>query len=128
MGVISINKISYDNKDIENISFTPKDKNEKIIKEDWHVCKECSNKCKKEKSLEKHMLTKHQAHQCKECKDEIPTFMELLKHIAKYHCKDQGDVVSNQDEKDGASVKENHEKEREDGDNPKCVFKESMLD
>ena len=53
--------------------------------------------------------------------------VKMVEHVPLYHCKDQGGVVSNQDEEDGSSEKEIHEKEKEDEDNPKFVFKECML-
>jgi hypothetical protein len=57
--------------------------------EDMLYCKDCNYKCKKELSLKKHMVTKHESHKCKECKQELSTFMELLKHVARHHEKDK---------------------------------------
>ena len=47
---------------------------------------------KKETSLDKHMITKHQELPCKECQEKFTAFMELLKYVAKYHFKKQGEV------------------------------------
>ena len=72
-----------------------KDVKEKVMKdnseEELLTCAECSYKCKKEKSMKKHIITNHEDHHCKECQEKLPTFMELLKHVAKHHCKEQVD-------------------------------------
>ena len=87
---------SFNINDINYCSSTPKDDKEKVKKdtseEDLLCCTECSYKCKKEKSLKKHIMTNHEDHTCKECHKKIPTSMELLKHVAKHHCKEQADV------------------------------------
>ena len=70
-------------------------------KEGMINCKECSYKCKKELSLKKHMVTKHESHKCKECKEELSTFMELLKHVAQHHNKDkEKEDINDSTEKD----------------------------
>ena len=82
--------------DIPNSTSTPKEEKQKINKDqnkkDIISCKECSYTCKKEESLKKHMITKHDEHQCKECKCISPTFMDFLKHITKHQYKDQENV------------------------------------
>ena len=55
------------------------------VKQTLFSCHECDYVAKKEKFLNKHILTKHQDHICKECKEKFQTFMELLKHVAKHH-------------------------------------------
>ena len=67
-----------------------KDKVEKMeIKNDLFKCTMCEYKCKREGTLNKHMLTKHQDHACKECKDICSSFIELLKHVASVHFKER---------------------------------------
>ena len=84
---------SFNISDIKHSSSTPKVLKEKGEteggEEDLFNCKECNYKCKKEQSLKKHMITKHESHKCKECKEELFTFMELLQHVAKDHSKDK---------------------------------------
>ena len=55
------------------------------VKQSVLSCHECDYVAKKEKFLNKHILTKHQDHICKECKEKYQTFMELLKHVANHH-------------------------------------------
>ena len=45
----------------------------------------CDYKVKKEATLQKHIITKHQDHVCKECKEKLPSFMDLLKHVSTHH-------------------------------------------
>ena len=79
-------------------SFSPKDKDtnkeqedeiDKVMnnemKENLYSCTKCDFKVKKEATLKRHTITKHEEHVCKECKEKCSNFMELLKHIAKYH-------------------------------------------
>ena len=74
---------------------TPKEKEGNVEKDetkvDWLFCAECKYKCKKENSLEKHMLTKHTDHQCRQCQEKLPTFMHFLKHVAKDHYNEQSE-------------------------------------
>ena len=82
-------------------SSTPNDK-EKVVKkgpnkEDLLVCKHCSYKCKKESSLDKHMITKHQEHPCKACHEKCSTFIELLKHVANHHFEEKAEVPGEQE-------------------------------
>ena len=87
-------------------------------KEGMLVCTKCDYECKKESTLEKHRIAKHEDQICQECKEKLPSFMELLKHVAKHHCKYmQGEVEEEQ-------VKE-QEKAEKDG---VFVFTESMVD
>ena len=90
------NTISFDSKDIEDNSSTPKatkEKNIKVLKKDELLtCFKCEYKCKKPSTLEKHRLAKHEEHVCKECEKKFSSFMELLKHVANQHHKDEGEV------------------------------------
>ena len=47
--------------------------------------------CKKETTLKKYMIAKHEEHQCKDCHVNLSSFMELMKHIAKHHCKEDSE-------------------------------------
>ena len=73
-------------------------------------CSKCKYKCKKKTSLEKHMITKHEAHQCKECQEKLPSFMKLLAHIAEYHFQDQSEHEE-KESKDDDIIKESDAKE-----------------
>ena len=61
-------------------------------KKDLLNCEQCRYKCKQDKYLKKHMITKHSEHQCKECAEKFPTFIELLKHVVNQHFEEQGEV------------------------------------
>ena len=83
----------------DTISKTKKKK--ELVKNDVEAellkCKACDYKTKKESTLKKHMIAKHEDHECKDCKEKLPTFMELMKHVAKLHIKeldntDQGEI------------------------------------
>ena len=111
---------SFNHKDIR--SSTPKDLKEKVkdkSEEDLIKCKECKYKCKKEATLQNHMITNHSHHECKECHQNMPSVMELLKHVAKHHCKEQNDKndekfkddVSVQSENKDEEPKQNHEED-----------------
>ena len=99
-----MNTISFNPDDINHTSSTPKEKKGKAEKDEFNekmlLCTECKYKCKKETSLKKHIITKHEVHQCKECDEKLPTFMNLLKHVAKNHYKDQGEGEKRHSEDD----------------------------
>ena len=65
-------------------------------KEVLYTCNMCDYKVKKEDTLKKHMITKHQDHVCKECNKNLPSFMDLLKHVAKEHAKERSGEKSNE--------------------------------
>ena len=71
---------------------SPKVKSDKTnkaeSKKDLFKCEKCDYKVKKEDTLKKHMITKHDGHVCKECNKNMSSFMELLKHVAKMHTKE----------------------------------------
>ena len=139
--------MSFNTNDIKDTCSTPKEEKEEDLKvqnkEGLLSCTLCKYTCKKETSIKKHMVTKHDEHQCKECKEKLPTFMELLKHIAKQHSPDQGEEKENPS-KDDEIHKYHHEESVEetgikdlnekDTDNEyvendkEIVLSESMLD
>ena len=63
------NKVSFDNEDIKDTCSTPNQKKymekEVLNLEELRKCDICKYTCKKETSIKKHMLTKHEKHQCK---------------------------------------------------------------
>ena len=70
----------------------------KIVKktegdEEFFKCTKCGYKSKKEVTLKKHMLSKHEDHTCKECKKKFKSFMVLLKHVTEDHFKEE--IVQN---------------------------------
>ena len=71
---------------------SPKVKSDKTKKgekkEEFFKCEKCDYKVRKEATLKKHIITKHEVHVCKECNEKVSTFMELLKHVAKNHTKE----------------------------------------
>ena len=88
------------------ISSIPKDKtkcSQQTVKKDvgkkeeckevQFKCKLCDYKLKKEATLKKHMITKHQDHVCKECQKKLPSFMDLLKHVSTHHVKEPSEEV-----------------------------------
>ena len=101
-------------------------------KEDVISCEICNYTCKKENSLKKHMLTKHES---KECKEKLPSFMKLLKHVADYHYTDQ--EHKDEDEQklnaekyqlfDDVLLKDLEDNKEYEKDST-FVFQESMLD
>ena len=95
---------SVDPDETKCTSSTPKELKEKVgkgnSKENLLACRECNYKCKKEITLNKHMLSNHSDHICKECQEKFPSFMELLKHVAKHHYKDQGETYDDKSEED----------------------------
>ena len=79
----------------------------------------------KENFLKKHITIKYEEHSCKECKEKLSSFTELIKHIAKYHCKDQGKVES----EDDANLRKRDALGKEKVHNASSfVCSESMLD
>ena len=80
----SMNKDSSDKKE--------RDINSKVMKENklnaqnedkkegMLTCTKCDYECKKESTLEKYRIAKHEDHICQECKDKLPSFMELMIH------------------------------------------------
>ena len=106
--------MSSDNDDNKVFSSTPK-KNKEVVKESNNEgllhCKLCNYKCKKEKCLNKHIITNHEEHQCKECQEKLSTFMELLKHVANHHSKDEGEVQGEDDKQEEHIEKELNQKE-----------------
>ena len=94
----------FDDSDIELACSTPKESLDNVkdtcSKEDLISCDLCNYKCKKEKSLQKHIVTKCEEHQCMECKEKLSSFMDLLKHVLKHHVKDQNEqkLKAKQDE------------------------------
>ena len=83
----------------DTISKTKKKKElvENDVEEEFLKCKTCDYKTKKESTLKKHMIAKHEDHECNECKERFQNFMELMKHEAKLHIKeldntDQGEI------------------------------------
>ena len=56
-------------------------------------CTMCKYKTKKEDTLKKHMITKHEEHVCKDCNEKLSTFMALLKHIAEYHSQEPSEDI-----------------------------------
>ena len=102
--------ISFNTSDIKGNTSTPKVNKVKVkkskIKVDLLSCKICNYKCKKEISLENHMLIKHESHECKECKEKLPSAMKLLKHVAEKHFKDQGNVQDRTSEEDAVEKDE----------------------
>ena len=68
-------EILFNPDDIKETSSTPKVKKHLLKKDNkevgLHACKECNYVCKKETSLQKHMVTKHESHECKECHDKL---------------------------------------------------------
>ena len=111
------------------LSSTPKDSKEVVKdgskKEELLDCQHCSYKCKKETTLEKHMITKHQEHPCKECKKKFSTFMELLNHVAKYHFQEQGEVQGEGEEIETTGNPLEDKRGTKESD---FVFSEFMLD
>ena len=92
------------------------------IKQDFLLCDKCNYKYKKEVSLEKHMVTKHEY---KECNSKFSSFMELLKHIAKDHFR------NSKEEMDGKVQSEDfmdEDKKEVNEKDKQFVFSESMLD
>jgi hypothetical protein len=110
-----INNSSSDIDENMILSSTPKEMKNVILEKDrnneWLTCKQCTYKCKKQISLNKHMITKHTEHQCKDCQEKLPTFIELLKHVSKHHFEEQDEVQEEEaeihKESDYKEVKEN---------------------
>ena len=102
--------VSFDNEDIKKSTSTPKEKKEEVIEHSDKVgllsCESCKYTCKKETSLKKHMLTKHEEHQCKECQEKLPTFMDLLKHVTKLHYTDPSSIQGEQSEEETNNKKD----------------------
>ena len=88
--------ISFNTSDIKDNTSTPKVNKVRVkknkIQDELLSCEICNYKCKKEKSIENHMLTKHTSHECKECKQKLPSVTKLLKHVADNHYEVQGNV------------------------------------
>ena len=98
---VKINNIGLINNSSDDIygskvlNSSPKKKEEIVDKskdKDLLYCEQCRYKCKQDKYLKKHMITKHSEHQCKECAEKFPTFIELLKHVSNQHFEEQGEV------------------------------------
>ena len=66
-------------------------------KDEMKKCDQCKYTCKKETSLKKHRLTKHEEHQCQECQMK---FMDLLSHIAKQHFEEKIEDEENHEKED----------------------------
>ena len=84
-------------------------------------CTRCNYETKKEATLKKHFITKHEDHVCKECEEKLPSFMELMKHVSKHHHKEMNG------EKDEIE-EENKEEQGEANKDNKSVFVESGPD
>ena len=129
----SIHQKSSGNKDIL-VSSTPKKvENNKAKKSDTKVemlsCNKCNYESKRESTLKKHIITKHEDHICKEFDKNLPTFKDLLKHIADHHCKE----IKDNDMKDQSESKVDEEEEQlldteKKTREKRFVFSESMLD
>ena len=95
---------SFNINDLKDCSSTPKDVKEKVkindFREKFLNCAECSYKCKKEKTMKKHILANHEDHQCKECQEKFPAFIELPKHVVKHHFKEQVDIHKRSSDKE----------------------------
>ena len=98
-----MDKSLFNTSDLKDNSSTPKkgkDRGEESKnKDDFQSCRLCNYKCKKESSLENHMVTKHVSSESKECKEKLPSSMKLPKHMAENHYKEQ-EYVQNKRNKD----------------------------
>ena len=107
------NNISFNSDDIKDKGSTPKEK-EKAKKvetiEESILCTKCNYKCKKQSSLKKHMLTKHNDHVCKECQEKFQSLIEILKHVASHHHKDEEKVKERIHKVDSDAVDNDEEK------------------
>ena len=90
-------------------------------KDNMFKCTRCNYETKKEATLKKHFITKHEDHVCKECEEKLPSFMELMKHVSKHHHKEMNG------EKDEIE-EENKEEQGEANKDNKSVFVESGPD
>ena len=128
------NMNSFDDSEIKLKCSTPKESQNKVkktcSKDDLISCGQCNYKCKKEKTLQKHIVTKHEEHQCKECKEKLPSFMDLLKHVSKHHFKDEDEKKLNaeQDELFDNMLLNGLDDNKEYVKASSFVFRESMLD
>ena len=129
-----INNIYFNSNDIKNKCSTPKktkDKAKKVEHKEMLInCNKCNYQCKKQATLDKHILTKHDEHVCKECPEKLSSFMELLKHVAKHH-HDNEVVVQGKVSEDSfvEQEAENLDKYKDKGDKDSSfIFEESMLD
>ena len=108
------NNVSFNSDDIKDKGSTPKVKKEKAKKvesiEESIPFTKCNYKCKKQSSLKKHMLTKHNDHECKECQKKFPSLIKLLKHVASNHHKDEEKVKERIYKVDSEAVDNDEEK------------------
>ena len=134
-----IDKISFNSSEIKDNSSTPKESKDEgkksKSKEDVISCEICNYTCKKENSLKKHMLTKHESHKCKECKEKLPSFMKLPKHVADFHYTDQEHkdedeqkVIADKDQLFDYMLLKDLEDNKEYEKDSTFVFQESMMD
>ena len=110
-------EILFDPNDIKDTTSTPKVKKHLLKKEKkevaLHACKECNYVCKKEASLQKHMVTKHESHECKECHEKLSSFIELLKHVSIHHFKEQAEAEVKENEVE-TKIQTDHKEEDKD--------------
>ena len=92
----TINEKVVDHKVKENGSKQRKEKKSSDTKSDTKdkifKCTRCNYETKKEATLNKHFITKHEDHVCKECEEKLPSFMELMKHVSKHHHKEKDEI------------------------------------
>ena len=81
-----------------------KDKN----KDEMFNCKQCNYSCKKEITLEKHIVNNHEDPQCKECKEIFSNFIILLKHVSTHHSQDKEEFHKIKCKEDKEQSEEKH--------------------
>ena len=93
-------------------------------------CNKCIDTSKRETTLKKHIITKHEDHICKECYRNLLTFTDLMKQIAEHHCSEVKGIdmkdpnKSKVDKKKGATFGYRKDNKRKKS----FVFSESILD